>query len=298
MEKNKFTIADVKIDEANNPFIYDSVVSGLREFNTPWLGPSKLQHFTLYIADSSKNVIAGALGALRQYKLTKTAWVHKIWVKTSCQRLGLGTDLIRFLEDFAWHRNCERIQLEAFDFQNIEFFKKQGYQVQGIIPKALADLDQYCLYKKHGVESFSSTNFSHILLDETGNHDIKQVIFNGVKNYNNAYLGLEDFKDFSIYIERPTGVIIGGITGSFSRKYAKIQVVWVDQSYRSHGLGRILWQKLEDYLISKECSLILVGTLEFHAKTFYEKLGCKYQGTISNWMGGYDQYWFKKTIIT
>jgi GNAT superfamily N-acetyltransferase len=296
MGKNKFSLADVKVDESKNQLIHDAILDGLRSFSAPWLGLGKLEHFTLYVTDTSKNNIAGVCGATRQYALVKTAWLHKVWVESTYQLQGLGTHLINCLENFAYQRNCSAVQLEAFDFQGIDFFKKQGYQIQATLTKALADRDQYFLYKNSIVKPISSTNFSDIIIDETDSHDIKKIIFNGVKNYSNPYFGYEDFKDFSLHIASREGVIVGGITGIFSPKYTQIHVMWIDSSYRGHGLGRMLWQKLEDYLRVKKCSIVLVGTLEFHAKAFYEKLGCRHQGTIRKWIGGYDQHWFEKII--
>lgn len=297
MYQRTFSIKDVKVDEAGNQLIKDAILEGLRSYSAPWLGLGKLQPFSLYTHNSSSKLTAGISGAVRQYPSFKTAWIHKIWVEPSYRRQGIGRNLMNYLDYFACNKNCQNMQIEVFEFQSVEFFKKQGYWIEGILPKAIACKDQYFLRKQPSSSVVVSSGFSSVLLDETDNKKIKQTIARGVSDFNEPYFGPESQEDFSLYIENDKGIIISGITGKAGQKYAWVNVMWVDQSYRGRGLGRLLWQQLENYLVSKNCPLVLVGTLEFQAKLFYEKLGCRHQGTIQAWMGGYDQHFFEKKLF-
>src|SRR4051812_10104525 len=107
----------IKIDESKNQIIVDSILKGLREYSAPWLGLDKPNHFNFYMVDSFSKVIAGACGSIRPYPQTKTAWIQGLWVDENYRKRGLGTNLIAHVNNFAYHKNCTTIQLEAFDFQ-------------------------------------------------------------------------------------------------------------------------------------------------------------------------------------
>ena len=57
-------------------------------------------------------------------------------------------------------------------------------------------------------------------------------------------------------------------------------------------------QEVEKYSKIQHCSHIYLGTYEFQARTFYEKLGFKYMATISTKSAyNYDAYVMRKEIL-
>jgi len=295
MNLHKFTMDDVRIDESKNHIISDSILNGLRMYAAPWLGLEKSQPFCFYKIGPSSKVSGGIYGAIRQYPQIKTAWIYRIWVEESCRGQGLGTSLLAHLNNFAYQKNCAGIQLEAFDFQGIPFFKKHEFQARAIIPNALAGRNKFFM-QKAPYSDFASLGSIPILLDESENQEIKKSIFDGVNFFNNPYFGEEKQQDFSLYVQESSESIIGGITGKVGRHYAWVNILWVDQAYRNQGIGALLWKKLESYLRKKDCPLILIGAFESSTKLFYEKLGYQLQGTVPKWIGGYDQHWLEKRL--
>lgn len=92
MTSPSFDILDIKITERENDAIAGPILSGLRSYCAPYLGSDTLEPFSIYMLDSSSNLIAGITGAIRQYPRTKTAWVHKVWVQEAYRGRGLGAN--------------------------------------------------------------------------------------------------------------------------------------------------------------------------------------------------------------
>jgi len=289
---------DIKIDESKNEEIANSILNGLRAYSAPYLGSGKSQPFSLYIVDDETNVIAGILGATRPYLNSKITWVHKVWVEKIYRGRGLGRSLFAHLDNFAYKKGCAAIQLEIFDFQNKTFYEKQGFQSIGVISNALRGKDKFFMRKTPCLAP-TPMNLFPIFLNESENENIKQVILDGYNVFNKPYLGESGSeKDFSIYLQDINLKIIAGITGRMNNHQAWAHVIWVDEMYRGQGIGKILWKKLEDYIRNKDYPHLFLGTLDsFGTKPFYEKVGCRCQGTIPKWVDGHDQHWFEKKLI-
>lgn len=296
MKPNTLDLSHIKIDESGNENISGFILNGLRAYSAPCLGTDKSKDFSLSITGPNSKIIAGIFGATRQYPQSKIVWIYGVWVDTAYRGQGLGTKLFEGLNIFALSKNCTTIQLEIFDFQGKLFYEKQGFQSVGMIPNALAGRDKYFM-RKIPTPPPSPIDLSPIFLDESGNERIKQAIRNGLNDFNTLYFNDCPEKKFSIYLPHDTSKIIGGILGNINRQRAWANVVWVDEEHRGQSIGTLLWKKLEGYVRDNKCSLIFVGTLDFHAKPFYEKLGCKCQITLPKWIDRYDQHWLEKNAL-
>ncbi len=293
---NPFNILDIKVTELENHDVAKQILNGLRTYSAPCLGSGTLEPFSVYILDKTLGLIGGITGAIRQYPSTKTAWVHNVWVQEAFRGRGLGGQLCTYLEYFAYKKQCQAIQLEIFDFQGRTFYEKQGYQSIGILSRALGDFDKFFMRKKPVLSSIPR-GVGLVFVDESGDETIKQAIVSACDQVNTSYLGTKGLQQpFSIYLPGLRSDIMGGITGTINNLETWVHVMWVDARYTGQGVGKLLWKKLEAYLLTKGCSALFVATLSFQAKPFYEKLGCRCQGTISQWMGGYDQHYFEKKL--
>ncbi|WP_225838077.1 N-acetyltransferase [Streptomyces sp. NK08204] len=84
---------------------------------------------------------------------TWTAWLHitYLWVDAVHRGTGLGSQLLAEAERIAAaDRACTAARLETWDFQAPEFYKKQGYEVAGVIPDYPPGITEYILTKRLG----------------------------------------------------------------------------------------------------------------------------------------------------
>ncbi|MGW2746142.1 GNAT family N-acetyltransferase [Streptomyces sp. NPDC001450] len=84
---------------------------------------------------------------------TWTTWMHVtyLWVDSVHRGTGLGSRLLAEAERVArTDRGCTSARLETWDFQAPEFYKKQGYDVVGVIPDYPPGITEFTLTKRLG----------------------------------------------------------------------------------------------------------------------------------------------------
>ena len=86
----------------------------------------------------------------------------------------------------------------------------------------------------------------------------------------------EDEEEFVLKIENENGEIIGGcIAEAYEYHWSRIflEDLWVDERYRSHGLGSMIIREVERIAREKGCRVVTLGTASYMARPFYEKHG-------------------------
>ena len=75
-------------------------------------------------------------------------YIDTLWVDETYRGKGLGSQLLTEVERTAKENGCYLIHLDTFDFQAKEFYKKQGYEVFGILEDCPKEHCRYYLMKK------------------------------------------------------------------------------------------------------------------------------------------------------
>jgi len=89
---------------------------------------------------------------------------------------------------------------------------------------------------------------------------------------------------------------VGGVQGSVTEDSMYISRLAVDEAYRGNGIGKKLMYKIEEKAKQQNVYSINLGTVEFQAKNFYEKLGYKVVFIKENDPKGYKSYSMVKKI--
>lgn len=98
-------------------------------------------NFGIFINDEC---LSGAVGYIRfgWYMLTDFC------IDESLRGQGIGKEIIRQIEEFAKKNNCIGVQMDTWNFQAPEFYKKLGYTVWGEFKDCPPGTTHYYLYKK------------------------------------------------------------------------------------------------------------------------------------------------------
>ena len=98
-------------------------------------------NFGIFINDEC---FGGAVGYIRfgWYMLTDFC------IYESLRGQGIGKEIIRQIEEFAKKNNCIGVQMDTWNFQAPEFYKKLGYIVWGEFKDCPPGTIHYYLYKK------------------------------------------------------------------------------------------------------------------------------------------------------
>ncbi|MEU0739044.1 N-acetyltransferase [Streptomyces sp. NPDC006134] len=131
----------------------DLLRSRLRETNTaasPVLralrGTPAARESPLHVwaSDGTGGLAGGLVGH------TWAGWLHVtyLWVDAPHRGAGLGSRLLAEAERVARSdRGCRAARLETWDFQAPGFYRKQGYEVVGVIPDYPPGITEYTLTK-------------------------------------------------------------------------------------------------------------------------------------------------------
>ena len=82
-------------------------------------------------------------------------------------------------------------------------------------------------------------------------------------------------------------IIAGCILEIDSWKYADLDILWVDESYRRQGLGSALIREAEKAARERGCGKMVLGTFDFQARPLYEKHGYTLCGVLRDWPKGH-----------
>ena len=87
-----------------------------------------------------------------------------------------------------------------------------------------------------------------------------------------------------VYAIDSAGELIGGIIGETHGvpMWAEINILWVDDAYRGHGIGQRLVREAEIRSAAAGCESIRLSTADFQASRFYQHLGYKRYGQLEN----------------
>jgi len=87
-------------------------------------------------------------GGLLGYLYWKCCSIDILWIDESCRNKGLGTKLMRKIEEIACENNCNLIHVDTMSFQALEFYKKLGYCVFGELSGYPNEFVRYYLKKE------------------------------------------------------------------------------------------------------------------------------------------------------
>jgi GNAT superfamily N-acetyltransferase len=102
------------------------------EFNSGITQIADGEGLAIFVSDDEGQVVAGIAG----HTWGGYCEIRQFWVDESQRRLGLGTRLLRAVEQEARRRGCSRIYLATFSFQAPAFYSKHGFDI-------LAAIDDY-----------------------------------------------------------------------------------------------------------------------------------------------------------
>ncbi|MDR3623641.1 MAG: GNAT family N-acetyltransferase [Chlamydiales bacterium] len=101
----------------------------------------------------------------------------------------------------------------------------------------------------------------------------QSILFNGINANALKVKAQKPVLSFGFFIKDSSGTPIAGITSIIYYGCLHIDMLWVNETYRKHGLGSLLIQKCEKFAKDKSCTFATVDTMDWEALPFYQKLG-------------------------
>lgn len=129
------------------------------------------------------------------------------------------------------------------------------------------------------------------------NHaDIYHFLDQKIYEHNSRSTGKSDGESISFVAHNGSGEIIAGITGWVWASVCEITYLWVDDAYRSKGVGKALLNMAENEAIQHNAHSILLRSYDFQAPDFYKKQGYGIVFVLENFPFGFDYYCLSKRL--
>lgn len=145
---------------------------------------------------------------------------------------------------------------------------------------------------------FSNLKFEtkemQIELDEHPRSEDFRIILDGVRTFNREQTGNDRPRPVACFLRDEEGQIVGGVQANLWGRSAHIDVLWVDERHRSQGYGEQLMRAIENYAATHGYPLVYLETGSFQALPFYEGLGYRIFGELSEISRGHSLYFLKK----
>ena len=107
----------------------NTILEGLNDFNFQHVPPAGDIWTPLDFVIRDNDVIVG--GILSGIGYWKGLEVRILWVKENYRNRGIGSFLIKTVEDKAYSKGATTVFLDTFDFQAEDFYAKRGYEMIG-----------------------------------------------------------------------------------------------------------------------------------------------------------------------
>lgn len=124
----------------------------------------------------------------------------------------------------------------------------------------------------------------------------KQAVESALIAYNLQRFGESGKRDLAIYLRDEKGSVQGGLIGWTARDWLYIQLLFIPEENRRHGLAGRLLTMAEGEARSRGCVGAYIDTMSPDALNAYRKYGYKIIGKHGPMAGGHFIHWLSKVF--
>ncbi len=114
----------------------------------------------------------------------------------------------------------------------------------------------------------------NIVLTDAPDDADTAVIADGLRAYNTAQAGYDDYRPLAVFVTDPeSGKVVGGLYGASSRGQLRVDRFFLPEALRRFRLGSRLLAMAEEEGRRRGCFRVTLNTMEIQAPGFYKKQG-------------------------
>lgn len=118
------------------------------------------------------------------------------------------------------------------------------------------------------------------LCDQRECEQLEGFLIERIYEFNAQATGYFDGRLIGGRLRNEAGEVIGAFNGHTWGGCCVVAHLWVHESHRSRGLGRLLAQAIEAEASRRGCEQIVLSSHSFQAPAFYERLGYAKQAVV------------------
>jgi GNAT superfamily N-acetyltransferase len=135
-----------------------------------------------------------------------------------------------------------------------------------------------------------------ITLESTPDPAEISLVRAGLSAFNQQHAGDDSFASITLLVRDPSGSVIGGLLGGTYWGWLVIEILWLAEAARHHGLGSQLLARAEQIAIERGCHAAHLDTMSFQAPDFYLQRGYSIFGVLEDLPRGHQRYFLKKDL--
>ena len=112
----------------------------------------------------------------------------------------------------------------------------------------------------------------------------------GIRDADPPDVGPRDWQPLKLGLRTSDGALLGGLYGATMWRWLLIDGLWVARELRGRGLGHELVVAGEREAINRGCVGAWLGTFDFQARGFYERLGYTVFAELPGFPAGHTHY--------
>lgn len=123
-----------------------------------------------------------------------------------------------------------------------------------------------------------------------------EILNRKIFEYAFSEIGPYNYERLLWFVRDASDAVVGGLHGHTGLGWMYIDVLWVDESLRSNGLGTRLVEAAEAEALKRGCHGVYLYTYSFQKPDFYTKLGYEIFGRLDDFPIGDTKYFLKKSL--
>lgn len=139
-------------------------------------------------------------------------------------------------------------------------------------------------------------NFRLVSTHDEPNPEDLQILTNGLLAHHKASGHPRKTDHQTILLKNDLNKTVGIVLISFLWNGMKIESLWIEESLRGEGWGKILMESAEAEGIKRGCDFAYTDTFTWQAPNFYKKIGYEEYGKLENFPEGNSLTYLKKNL--
>ena len=123
-----------------------------------------------------------------------------------------------------------------------------------------------------------------------------EFVNNALEKFNNMHVGPDNHLLLNIVEYDENQNVIAGILGGTYWGWLHIDILWVDENFRSKKIGSRILIAAENEAKKRGCHSVHVDTMSWQAPDFYKKHGYELISELDNIPNGYKKFHFIKRL--
>lgn len=118
-----------------------------------------------------------------------------------------------------------------------------------------------------------------------------------IDDFNAEHWEVKQRFPLAVSVKDDAGELIAGAAGRTFGKWLLLDNLWVSPVLRGQGMGQKILLKLEQAARERGCEFVLLDTLNFQARPFYENNGYQLQWTQEQYPSTGCKYFMTKSLL-